>query len=220
MSERSRKMKTHAKGWFESWAASYDASPLHHFLFQPAYRALLEELYRWRGDDDTPFDLLDIGCGTGTLGAMLVVSSLPACVIGLDYSPAMCHVAHGKAVQADLADRLRFVSADSEHLPFPDRSFDVVTCSNSFHHYPHQQAVVDEIRRVLRPGGRFMLIDGFRDNVIGWVVFDVIVAAVEKQVFHAPWSTVDAYFRRAGFREIQRRKFNFWFPLLLTTGVA
>jgi hypothetical protein len=65
-----------------------------------------------------------------------------------------------------------------------------------------------------------MLIDGFLDNIVGWVVFDVIIAAVEKHVFHAPWSTIHGYFESAGFRDIRRRKFNYWFPLLLTVGTA
>ncbi len=213
-------MKRQAKDEFEAWAETYDNSLLHRFMFQPSYRMFLQELQAWRGAITEPFDLLDIGCGTGSLAAMLALSPLPASVVGLDYSPAMCNVADRKARQAHIADGVRFVSADSEHLPFADASFDVVTCSNSFHHYPHQQAVVHDIRRVLRPGGRFMLIDGFRDNIVGWFVFDVIIGAVEKPVFHAPWSTVHMYFETAGFRDIRRRKFNYWFPLLLTIGTV
>lgn len=213
-------MKSQARDEFEAWAHTYDESLLHRFMFQPSYRMILEELQAWPGRARRTFDLLDIGCGTGTLAAMVAASPLPARVIGLDYSPAMCRVAAGKAAQIHLDDRVTFVAADSEHLPFADASFDVVTCSNSFHHYPHQQAVVRDVRRVLRPGGRFMLIDGFRDNVVGWVVFDVVIAAVEKHVFHAPWSTVHRYFEEAGFRDIRRRKCNFWFPLLLTVGTA
>jgi len=213
-------MKSHARDEFEAWAHTYDRSLLHRFMFQPSYRMFLEELHVWRGHNDQPFDLLDIGCGTGTLAAMVAASPLLARVTGLDYSPAMCKVAAGKAGQIHLNEPVTFVSADSEHLPFADASFDVVTCSNSFHHYPHQQSVVRDVRRILRPGGRFMLIDGFRDNIIGWVVFDVIIAAVEKHVFHAPWSTVHRYFEEAGFRDLRRRKFNFWFPLLLTVGTA
>jgi ubiquinone/menaquinone biosynthesis C-methylase UbiE len=213
-------MKSQAKAEFEAWAGTYDKSLLNQFLFQPSYRMFLAELQAWRGDSGEPFDLLDVGCGTGTFDAMLAGSPLPARVTGLDYSPAMCRMGAEKAGRAGLSERLRFVAADSEHLPFAAGSFDVVTCSNSFHHYPHQQQVIHEMRRVLRPGGRLMLIDGFRDNIIGWVVFDVIITAVEKHVFHAPWSTIDGYFRAAGFREIRRRKFNFWLPALLTVGGA
>ncbi len=213
-------MKAQARSEFEAWAHDYDRSLLNRFLFGPSYRMFLEELWAWRGESTVPFDLLDVGCGTGTFDAMLAGSPLPARVVGLDYSPAMCRVADGKARLAGVNGRLRYVSADSEHLPFADASFDVVTCSNSFHHYPHQAEVIREFRRVLRTGGRLMLIDGFRDNIIGWIAFDVIITAVEKDVFHAPWSTIHSYFESAGFRDIRRRKFNFWMPALLTVGTA
>jgi len=133
----------------------------------------------------------------------------------------MCKVAAGKAQEAGVGpEKLSYVAADSEHLPFADGVFDVVTCSNSFHHYPHQDVVIREFRRVLRPGGRLMLIDGFRDNVIGWIAFDVIITHVEKEVYHAPWHVIHKYFVDAGFRDIRRRKFGFWMPGLLTVGVA
>lgn len=217
---KAQTMRSQARQEFDTWAGSYDRSLLNRFMFRPSYLAFLEELYVCRKDLPGPFSLLDVGCGTGTFAGMLAATSLPAEIVGLDYSAPMCQVASGKAHQVGLHERVRFVTADSEHLPFADGSFDVVTCSNSFHHYPHQQNVVTEVRRILRPGGRFMLIDGFRDNIVGWVTYDVIIAAVEKHVHHAPWSVVDGYFKTAGFREIRRRKLNFWFPLLLTVGVV
>jgi ubiquinone/menaquinone biosynthesis C-methylase UbiE len=214
------RMKALAKTEFEDWAGTYDKSLLNRFLFGPSYRMFLEELWKWRGASGEPLALLDVGCGTGTFDAMLAGSPLPARIVGLDYSPRMCDAAHAKSVRAGVSDRLCYVAADSEHLPFDNASFDAITCSNSFHHYPHQAAVVREFRRVLRPGGRLMLIDGFRDNIIGWIVFDVIVGHIEEHVFHAPWTTIHRYFEEAGFREIRRRKFNFWMPALLTVGVA
>lgn len=213
-------MKAQAREEFEAWAETYDHSLLNRFLFQPSYRMFLEELHTWRGESSTPFDLLDVGCGTGSFDALLARSPLPARVVGLDYAPAMCREASAKAARVGVDGRLRYVAADSEHLPFADASFDAVTCSNSFHHYPHQATVVREVRRILRPGGRFMLIDGFRDNIIGWVAFDVIIGHVEKHVHHATWRQVHEYFTAAGFREIRRRKFNFWMPGLLTVGTA
>ncbi len=217
---RDLKMKALAKSQFEAWAGTYDHSLLNRFLFQPSYRMFLEELQNWRGNTTKPFDLLDIGCGTGTFDAMLAASPLPARIVGLDYAEAMCQVASTKAHKAGVADQIRYVNGDSQHLPFADGSFDAVTCSNSFHHYPHQQQVVHEIRRLLRPGGRLMLIDGFRDNIIGWIAFDVIIGHVEKEVHHATWARIHEYFVQAGFREIRRRKFSFWMPGLLTVGVA
>lgn len=184
----------------------------------------MEELYAWRRDDPAPFDLLDIGCGTGTWTAMVAGSPLPSrTVVGLDYSLNMCQVAHGKASQIRAGAPL-FLNGDSEHLPFDDESFDVVTCSNSFHHYPHQAETIREMHRVLRPGGRLMLIDGFRDNVIGWVVFDVFVtraeSTAEAKVFHAPSSLMRKFFEDAGFKGVRQRKTNILVPIFLTVGVA
>jgi ubiquinone/menaquinone biosynthesis C-methylase UbiE len=213
-------MKSTARRQFDGWADTYDRSLLNQFLFRPSYRIFLEEIYAIHSRHPRPFRLLDVGCGTGTLAGMVVESELPAEVVGLDYAPAMCRTAHSKAVAHGHDGDAWFVAGDSERLPFENGSFDFLTCSNSFHHYPHQQEVVCEFRRVLKPGGHLLLIDGFRDNVIGWVAFDVIIAAVEKDVYHAPWSVIYKYFETAGFQDIQRRKFNFWMPAVVTIGRA
>ncbi len=110
------------------------------------------------------------------------------------------------------------LAGDSEQLPFGDGTFDVVTCANSFHHYPRQQAVVREMRRVLRGGGRLILVDGFRDNVVGWFVFDAVIGRIEQDVHHATWREIDGYFSQAGFARIHRRKTSRLFPIVATTG--
>ena len=218
--KQAHRMKHHARQRFDAWADSYDRSLLNRFLFKPAYLAFLEELTGLYEGRTEPIDLLDVGCGTGTFEAMLARTTLPVRAVGLDYAEPMCRVASDKARHEDVLDCVSFVNGDSEHLPFDDGSFDVVTCANSFHHYPHQQAVIHDMKRVLRPSGRLMLIDGFRDNIVGWFVFDVAIARVEKHVHHAPWTQIHEYFTHAGLTNIQRRKFNYWFPLLLTIGEA
>jgi ubiquinone/menaquinone biosynthesis C-methylase UbiE len=217
-------VKHHARRQFDGWAHTYDRSVVRHLLFVPAYRMLMEELHRWRRDIDEPFDLLDIGCGTGTWTAMVAGSPLPSGrIVGVDYSETMCAVAHGKAQEIQ-EGAPAFVNADAEHIPFPDASFDVVTCSHSFHHYPNQSAAVREMRRVLRPRGRLMLIDGFRDNVLGWVTFDVIITRGESRgdakVYHAPWSEMRRLFEEAGFNDIRQRKTGIWAPIFLTVGAV
>ncbi len=217
-------VKTQARRQFDSWAHTYDRSIVQHLLFLPSYRLFMQELYRWRRDEAEPFDVLDIGAGTGTWLAWVAGSPLPARrLVGLDYSSSMCAVAHGKAQQIEGA-QAQFINGDAEHLPFPDRSFDAVTCSNSFHHYPHQADAVREMRRVLRPGGRLMIIDGFRDNIIGWVLFDVFITRAESTpeapVHHVSWSTMRRHFEEAGLRDIRQIKKSIWAPIFLTMGTA
>ncbi len=71
---------------------------------------------------------------------------------------------------------------------------------------------------MLRPGGMLVLIDGFRDNVVGWIVFDVAVAFVEKAVHHAAWSAVRNMLAEAGFSTITQRKLNVLAPLLVSVA--
>ena len=217
---RSALFKRQARRQFDGWAHTYDRSLLNYFLFRPSYLAVIEEIARWRADHASAFGLLDVGSGTGTLAKMLSHSRWPITVFGLDYSSAMCVQADAK--QRKIEDRHcpTFVAGDSEHLPFQSATLDLVTCVNSFHHYPHQQAVVCEMRRVLKPGGRLILLDGFRDNVIGWAVFDVVIAAIETSIHHAPWYEIHSLFESAGLRNIRRRKLNLLFPVLATIGDA
>ena len=112
------------------------------------------------------------------------------------------------------------VQGDSERLPFPAGAFDVVTCANSFHHYPHQDGAVDEMHRVLKPGGRLILVDGCRDGPWGWFIYDVCVAGVEGDVLHASARRVRELFARGGFVETTQKVHRGLAPFLLTEGVA
>jgi len=211
-------MKNRSKDQFEEWAGTYDRSLLNHFLFRPAHIMLVEEIARWYAERRKPLRVLDVGCGTGTLAALLARAPWPVSVVGLDYAANMCTTAARKAHSAAVTHRTRFINGDSEILPFPESSFDLVTCSNSFHHYPNQLAVVTDMHRVLASDGRLIIIDGFRDCVIGWAVYDVIINRIERKVHHVSWPVMHDYFETAGLRNIRRRKFNFLFPAFATIG--
>jgi ubiquinone/menaquinone biosynthesis C-methylase UbiE len=219
---RKTAINRHARAHFEKWALSYDRSAFNELVFFPSIRACQEEILRWKaGRAARPYRVLDVGCGTGTLLSIVARDEQAELLIGLDYAREMVRRAGDKFSGSPFADRLQALCGDAERLPLADGSVDVLTCCNSFHHYPHQDAAVREFRRVLRPGGLLVLIDGFRDNVIGWVLFDVFVERIEKHVHHASWSQTRAWIEQAGFDLVRQRKMNVLAPLLVSiAGVA
>lgn len=209
-----------ARDHFDKWAAYYDRSWLNELAFLPALRVCQEEITRWQVQRrHAPYRLLDVGCGTGTFIQWMAHDPAAELLVGLDYSASMLRRCREKLDSSPLAGKLRTVQADSERLPFADESFDVITCCHSFHHYPQQAEVIRGFHRVLRRGGLLVIVDGFRDNVVGWVVFDVAVAWVEKQVHHAPWSQVRDMIRGAGFALLRQRKTGVLAPLLVTVAI-
>jgi ubiquinone/menaquinone biosynthesis C-methylase UbiE len=104
--------------------------------------------------------VLDIGCGTGTLAiaaARRVGES--GAVTGVDPSSELLARARKKARRARVD--VAFETAGGENLPFPDASFDLVLSTLVFHHLPHDvlRSSAQEIRRVLKPGGRLLAVD-------------------------------------------------------------
>ena len=110
---------------------------------------------------DRPADVLDIGCGTGTLTRQ-IYDALPADtlrrVCGVDAAEAMIAVANKKAGPRP---GLEFAAALAEDLPYPDASFDRALSTFFFHHlnYDLKVKALAEIWRVLRPGGQAAILD-------------------------------------------------------------
>ena len=104
--------------------------------------------------------VLDVGCGTGSLAiaAKRQVGSRGS-VHGIEPSEEMIARARKKARNAGL--EIAFQNAYAQSLPFPDGKFDVVLSTLMLHHLPRpaRQELPAEIRRVLKPGGRVLVID-------------------------------------------------------------
>ena len=113
---------------------------------------------------DLPYgSLLDVGCGTGFLMELLT-KQRPARYCGVDLSDEMIRVAREKRI-----DGAEFVVSSADKLPYPDESFDVVTCSQSFHHYPYPELAMREAKRVLKPGGLYLLSDTGVGGIGAWI---------------------------------------------------
>lgn len=106
---------------------------------------------------------VDLGCGPGHLVIKLAQMAPQMQVTGLDLSDEMLAEAEIQARMAGLADRISFRRGDAEQIPFPDASLDLVVSTLSLHHWSKPIAVLDELARVLRPGGAFLIADLRRD---------------------------------------------------------
>lgn len=104
--------------------------------------------------------VLDVGCGTGTVALLARKQVGPqGRVDGIDASPDMIARAIAKARRA--GSEIRFSTATAQHLPYGDGEFDVVLSTLMFHHLPKagRAAFGREALRVLKPGGRWLIID-------------------------------------------------------------
>jgi ubiquinone/menaquinone biosynthesis C-methylase UbiE len=97
--------------------------------------------------------MLDVGCGNGNL-LFEVLKRKKITTAGIDLSEKMIQEA-----KIRLDGEVDLKCGDSEHLPWKNNSFDIVTCTLSFHHYPDPRAVLNELRRVLTPGGKVIIAD-------------------------------------------------------------
>jgi ubiquinone/menaquinone biosynthesis C-methylase UbiE len=146
--------------------------------------------------------ILDVGCGTGAL-TFAARDRAPSSVIrGIDASPEMIAVARRKSNRKNA--KIDFQVAPIEALPFADGEFDVVLSSLMLHHLPEdvKRAGLDEVRRVLKPGGRLAVVD-FAGGPHGGFLGHVLSAAGHGR--HHEGAGLGEILREANFSEVQTR---------------
>lgn len=164
--------------------------------------------------DPSPFDLLDLGTGTGVLAVTALERWPGARVVGIDPSSHMLELAVEAARRRspELLSRLRTVVASADRLPLADRSIDVATSSFVIQLVPNRARALREVLRVLRPGGRFACLTWQEDDLRFLPDEAFSDALDELQIIPPPddrdvhpytsASAAAAEFRRAGFREV------------------
>jgi ubiquinone/menaquinone biosynthesis C-methylase UbiE len=127
-----------------------------HSIRTPAERAAWDRILDLVLAGHRALESLDAGCGTGFLSFELATRGHH--VTSVDFAPAMLAEARRKAAERSVS--IRFEEADAEHLPFPAGGFDLVISRHLLWTLPHPEAAIDEWIRVLRPGGRLVVVDG------------------------------------------------------------
>ncbi len=107
----------------------------------------------------------DLGCGSGRLVIELARRAAGLHITGVDLSDALLDEARQNAAAAGLMSRTSFRTGDAASTPFADGSLDLVVSTLSVHHWSDPVAVLNEVARILKPGGAFMLFDLRRDMI-------------------------------------------------------
>ena len=138
------------QNFFDRWAPNYDI-----IFTTPFYQAVHKRMLEYT---DFPEDshVLDLGCGTGKLFKRLGRLYPKLTGVGLDLSSEMLRQARANN---QWGDRLTFKQGNAESQPFEENTFDAAFNTISFLHYQNPQKVLEEIARVLKPGGKFYLAD-------------------------------------------------------------
>lgn len=121
--------------------------------------------------------MLDVACGTGDLAQAFVLAGAGK-VIGLDYTPAMLDYARSKATRiGGRIAEIQYVDGDAQSLPYPDQSFDIVSIAFGIRNVADPSRAIQEFRRVLRPGGRVVILEFSRPRS-GFVRFFTIYTPI------------------------------------------
>lgn len=150
------------RAMFGAIARSYDLNNRVHSLWRDqAWRRHAVRAAKVREGEQ----VLDVACGTGDL-TFAFARSPAGVVTGCDFTPEMLAIANRKLVSPaygwatrGMVDRVRFQWADAMALPFPERAFDVVSIAFGIRNVADPRAALREFARVLRPGGRLVVLE-------------------------------------------------------------
>lgn len=137
--------------------------------------------------------VLDVATGTGDVALHFGRHTRAARVVGLDPSSGMLEVARAKVTRAADAARIQLIEGDALALPFPDQSFDVVTIAFGLRNLPDYARGVGEMARVLRPGGRLVVLEFLPPRGAARLVFRSYIATVLPVLGRAVSGSPEAY---------------------------
>ena len=145
--------------------------------------------------------ILDIGCGGGRTMRRMAELAADAHVDGVDYAPASVSIARETNAELIAAGRAAVHQASVSRLPFADQSFDLVTAVETHYYWPDFPNDLREVRRVLKPGGRLLIIaETYKGRRMDWLYWPAM-----RLVLRAMYLTLDEHrtaLEAAGFADV------------------
>jgi demethylmenaquinone methyltransferase / 2-methoxy-6-polyprenyl-1,4-benzoquinol methylase len=158
-SEASKKQQV--EEMFDSIAPKYDF--LNRFLSMGIDKGWRRKAIRSLKDIE-PKQILDVATGTADL-AIEALKLNPEKVTGVDLSAYMLKEGQTKIEAQKLTEKIELVKGDSEHLQFADHQFDAITVAFGVRNFEHLQQGIDEMFRVLKPGGKIAVLEFSKPKV-------------------------------------------------------
>ena len=150
--------KTGTEGLFDSIAKDYDK--LNHLLSLGIDKTWRRRALKHIVDKERPQRILDLACGTGDFSICIASSAHPeTSVTGLDLSEGMLSVMREKVRRKGLEGRIEATRGNAEDLPFEAESFSRVTIAFGIRNFQRREAALEEILRVLEPGGKLVILE-------------------------------------------------------------
>ena len=220
--------KENIRQMFDGIAPDYDR--LNHLMSLGVDRSWRRRALRETVDAQRPQAVLDIACGTGDFSLAIARRMHPdSRITGLDLSEGMLAMMREKVAKAGLSERISCLQGDCEEMPFADGSFDVVTIAFGIRNFEHREAALREILRVLRPGGRLVILElsvpenkllrwGYNlyfMHFVPWIgglvsgdkaAYKYLPASVQRFPGRREWTATMA---RCGYADVRHRAFTF-----------
>jgi len=108
---------------------------------------------------------LEVGPGPGYLGLEWLKKTSGTRLNALDISEDMLALAEKNAAEYGLSGRVEYFKGDAGKMPFADGRFNAVFTNGSLHEWAHPEDIINEITRVLKPGGKYVISDMRRDTI-------------------------------------------------------
>lgn len=138
---------------YDRWSRYYDAFDLGGVNDQKIMAVDLLKL-------EKNSRVMDMGTGTGAIIPYLAKQiSKEGQIVGIDFSEKMVKIANERIIKQKIASKAKAMVADGTKLPFPDNHFDAIIATFAFTSFPEPEKAMKECARVLRPGGRFSILD-------------------------------------------------------------
>lgn len=116
------------------------------------------------------FTILDVGCGGGRTIQKLAALAPAGMIFGIDYADGSVAASRARNAQLIAAGRVEIKQAAVSQLPFPADTFDLVTAVETQYYWPDLVKDMQEILRVLKPGGRLIVIaESYRNGAYNWL---------------------------------------------------